>query len=76
MKTFIVKRVKDGQYLTIDERNLEGTLNRSAWNGLNFVKEFILIGEEKDRSKELADLFDDVDIKPKKRGRPSKEKTI
>jgi hypothetical protein len=60
MKNYIVKRIKDGQFLLISERDLKITLNTQTWeNGKGFVKQFELIGEEKDRSEEMKELFDD-----------------
>jgi len=76
MKNYIVKRI-DGQFLVISERDIDSTMGTEKWDGTRFVKQFTLIGEEKDRSGEMAALFDDVEIKPepvveakKPRGRP------
>lgn len=57
MKQFIVKRIKDRQYLVISERDINTTLNTVTWKNGVFEKQFELIGEEKDRSEEMRELF-------------------
>lgn len=57
MKTFIVKRLKDGQYLQISERDIKTTLETVSWQKGIFVKQFELVAEEKDRSQEMKELF-------------------
>ena len=59
MKTYIVKRKKDGMYLNISETEIINVLNRETWNGSGFVKDFELIGEEKNNDEEMAKLFDE-----------------
>ena len=57
MKTYIVKRLKDGQILSIGEKELQSTLSRSDFDGMGFRKQFELIGEEKNIEEDMAKLF-------------------
>jgi len=59
MKTYIVKRKKDGMYLNISEQEKQAVLNRETWNGSGFVKDFELIAEDKNNDEEMAKLFDE-----------------
>jgi hypothetical protein len=46
-------------YLNISEQEKQAVLNRETWNGSGFVKDFELIGEEKNNDEEMAKLFDE-----------------
>jgi hypothetical protein len=57
MITYIVKRLKDGQYLNISKTELDSTLNRTHWENGNFVKDFVLVGEDKGIDEDMEKLF-------------------
>lgn len=57
MKTFIVKRLKDGIYLTISDRDIQTTLDTVVFDGVSFVKQFELVGEDKSGNVDMEALF-------------------
>lgn len=57
MKTYIVKRLKDKNYLAISESELSSVLNRETWNGSKFDKDFELVGEDKSSDVDMEALF-------------------
>ena len=63
MKSFILKRTKDGVYISVLERDLKPTLGRQDWINNKFVNQFELIGEEVDNTNELEELFGKKDEK-------------
>lgn len=57
MKTFIVKRLKDGAFLPISERDINATLAQQTFDGVTFINQFELIGEDKGIDEDMERLF-------------------
>lgn len=57
-KEFILKRLKDGNYVQVGEKELKSTLSRCDFDGSKFIPQFELIGEQEDIISELEKLFE------------------
>lgn len=57
MRTFIVKRLKDGVFLPISERDIAMTLATETFDGFGLKKQFELVGEDKGIDDDMERLF-------------------
>lgn len=57
MKSYILKRLKDGQFVSVGEKELQSTLARQIYDGVTLKPEFELVAEEKNVEEEMEKLF-------------------